>query len=131
MVQKATHKLESVKTACDRALAGEDSVLFTAPTRSLFQIIETFCCSVPEAKRICIEGIRSLEPSDFSHSLFQWDAVADVYGLQNYQGFDWYVKFILDKDECGELLESISFHRPEKDLKLVDGRILKAKGGEK
>ena len=130
-MQEPKYDLEKVKKICERYLEGaEPFVNFIAPSRSLKCIVEVTGCKPSEAGAICIQGILQLKPNDFSHRTMQWETVADVYGLANYQASDWYVKFTLYGDGEQMKLEEISFHPPKKDLKLVDGRVLPSTEGD-
>jgi hypothetical protein len=124
---KPKYDLEKVKNICEQCLESTDTerfINFIAPSRSLQCVVEVVGCKPSEASAICIKGILQLNSNDFSHHVLQWGDVSDVYGLQNYLNNDWYIKFTLYQEDDRFKLEEISFHRPEHDLKLVDGRIL-------
>ena len=122
------HNLEAVKSLCRRGAGG---VTFTARTKSLDCIVTVLKCEPDEAVEACLQGILLLQPRDFSHRLMQWndvDCIADVYGLEDYEGNNWYVKFLLYEEDGETRLEEISFHLPVKDLPLKDGRTLPGRG---
>jgi len=114
-------------------LVNNRDVEFNSPSRSIFEVIKFFDqkqkpCSNVEAMEYIFEGILSLNENCFSRRILQWDIVADEYGLQ-FEGENWYVKFLIDKDDDGEFLEEISFHPLEKEMTLANGK--KLKGGKK
>jgi len=132
-MQTPKHDLNLVKELCEKCLKGFSGIVeFNAPSRSINCVIEVLACeTASEAKEVCLRGIMQLEKGDYSHSLVQWETIADVYGLQDYRDNDWYIKFVVHDDDGKWTLEEVSFHRPEKDLKLADGRILPGRGGGK
>lgn len=105
---------------------GESNALwFSARTRSIDSVINVFSCNETAAESIILDGLMTLESADFCRSHLQWESIVDEYGLENYLGFNWYIKFTLDDEEGIKSLEQISFHPLEKEMKLADGRNLK------
>jgi hypothetical protein len=119
-------ELNIVKQIVQNFLAGnENSIWFSAPPRSTNYVIAIFLCTEEEARTKITQGILSLKESDFSQRVVQWEAdIADVYGLENYLGHNWYVKFLITYDDDEQILEEISFHPLEKKLTLANGKIL-------
>lgn len=130
MGNEPKHDLNKVKEIAEKFLSGAiNSVYFSAPSRSTEIVIEALLCTEQKARASIVTGVLHLTPGDFSHRTIQWNdpcAVADVYGLEQYENIDWYVKFMFEEDELGEpYLEQVSFHPVEKPLQLQDGRTLK------
>ena len=125
MPQVPKYDLAKVKQIAEQYLAGKrDVVLFSAPSRSLHCVVEVLLCDDEEAPNHIATGILNLEPQAFCERVLQWDTTMDVYGLEDFQNIDWYVKFCLEEIE-GELhLEQVSFHPLEKPMRLADGRLI-------
>ena len=125
MSQVAKHNLKEVKKLLR---AKEYNIL---PQRSVFKVVEYFrSMSSPktneQAEQYVVENILKLGPRDFARRTLQWEVIADIYGIEDLDGENWYVKFYIDTDECGKYVVGISFHPLEKDLLLADQRLLKA-----
>ena len=122
---KPKYDLSQIKAIVEKYVEGaKEMIYFSAPSRSLACVIEVLLCQDHEVHKIITDGILQLKDSDFSHSLFQWDTVMDVYGLENYQKNNWYIKFNLKEEDGQVFLENVSFHPPVKSLTLIDDRIL-------
>lgn len=115
------YDLDSVKLIVQSWRDGLNVGWFSAPSCSIDYIIYAFGTDNESAMKIVLDGLLALKPRLFSHRVVQWGDVADVYGLPNYLGHNWYVKFMID-DDGG--LEQISFHPCEKDLRLENGEQL-------
>lgn len=77
--------------------AGKETGWFSATSASIDYVAFVFSCRDTEAEKIVLEAILKLEPSDFSRRILQWDVdVADLYGLEGFLGYDWYIKFLID-----------------------------------
>lgn len=98
-----------------------DSGWFSAPKCSVEYVVFILQCDFQEAQNIIFDGILKLDNTDFAKSVVVWGDVADEYGLENYLGHNWYVKFLIDSDG---VLDDISFHPCERDMNLADGRTL-------
>lgn len=117
--------LRDVKKLADEYFEGHKTVWFAAPSRSINYVVKVFHCSGKEAERIVLEGLKLLEKEDFSRSFLQWeDYLVDEYGLENYMGHNWYVKFTINNEGGAKILDEISFHPLEKSMSLSDGRTL-------
>ena len=117
--------LDLVKKLIIQYRSGDNTALwFSARSRSLDCVINVFLCSEVEAESRILDGILQLKKSDFHRSNIQWDLIVDEYGLENYLGYNWYVKFTVDNQNGLETLEQISFHLLEKKMRLADGREL-------
>jgi len=100
--------------------------MVSAKSRSVDAVIWAFRGSsnpksVSEAVKFILDGIKALDDGAFVQSAVQWGdpkCIADIYGLI-FEGKPWFVKFLIDENG---ILEEISFHPPEKDLKTVSGR---------
>ena len=119
--QKPKHDLERIKKICEQYLEGIDASSISFPTqrKSLDCVVEIMGCDLPQATEVCLKGILKLQPEDFSQRFVMWDNpkdIADVYGLENYEFYDWYVKFALYEDNGEYHLEEFSFHLPVNDL---------------
>jgi hypothetical protein len=77
-----------------------------------------------DAETKILDGLLKLKESDFCRSNMQWNTVVDEYGLENYFGINWYIKFTIEHESGVEILEQISFHPLEKKMRLADGREL-------
>ena len=120
----AKFDLEAVKKIVQAFIDGDKKAIwFSAPDRSVKYVISIFRCEDPEATNLIARGILELEEADFSHSHLQWSTVMDVYGLKDFGGINWYVKFTISTED-GKCLESVSFHPLEKTLKLANGKLL-------
>ena len=107
------------------ALVNQNKVDFISRSRSIEQVILVFPkMDATNAEKYILDGLLTLNDSDFSSSAFMWDMVVDIYGKQ-IDGFDWYIKFSIEQDESGlDRLSEISFHPIEDDLKLANGKTL-------
>lgn len=122
----AKYDLLEVKKIADECICGrKGAIYFSARTRSINSVSATLSCTFDEAKEFIIRGFIRLQPNDFSESVLLWGNVVDVYGLQCYLGHNWYVKFAIVEEGYGRIIDQISFHPVEKDLHLLDGRVLK------
>lgn len=119
-MQRPRYPLEEVKVLAEKLRNGEATGFFSAPNASINYVIYIFECLEREAENIILDGLQKLEENDFCKQAFQWDVVVDIYGLENYLGYDWFVKFFVEDG----ILEEISFHPLEKAMRLVDGRNL-------
>jgi hypothetical protein len=108
-----------------KASDGKRAIRFTAPSRSTEAVITVLYCTVELANRKIATGLLSLEGKDFSERKLQWSEVFDVYGLEAYEGHNWYVKFCIAVEDGGvEYVEEVSFHPLEQVMVLADGRTL-------
>ena len=104
-------ELNTVKQIVQNFIAGnENAIWFSAPPRSTDYVIAIFLCTEEEARIKITQGILSLKESDFSQRVIQWETdIADVYGLENYLGHNWYIKFLITYDADEQVLEEISY----------------------
>lgn len=100
---------------------GAETVDFTAYSRSLEKVIEVVNCDEQIAIELILNGVLALTAEDFSIRHYQWGEVYDVYGLENYHAKNWYIKFLINEEG---ILEQLSFHLCEYDLKLASGRVI-------
>ena len=106
---------------------GNATIRFTAPRRSTEAVVRVLFCTQKLANEIIANGLSILEGSDFYRRKLQWHDVFDEYGLENYKGHNWYVKYCIVKEDTNatEYIEEVSFHPLEKEMSLPDGRTLK------
>lgn len=122
-MQTPKYPLSEVKRLINEWKQGKDAGFFSAPSASTEYVIHIFSCRQEEAEKIILDGILKLEESGFGRQALQLDVVVvDIYGLESYLGYDWYVKFLIEDGT----LDEISFHPLERDLKLADGRNLES-----
>jgi len=103
-------------------------IWFSAPSRSVNEVIKAYAGSTTpknyeDAVKFILGGIKTLDDGAFVERVVQWGdpkCIADVYGLI-YDGKPWYVKFRIEDDG---VLDEISFHPPEKELKTISGKII-------
>ncbi len=119
-MQTPKFDLNEVKRLAHEWQQGKHCGWFSATTCSVDYVIHVFECTQDDAELIILSGILKLENGDFSRRISMWGCVADEYALENYLGYNWYVKFMVEDSE----LEQISFHPCEKDMTLANGRTI-------
>lgn len=123
MAKQANYLLEEVFKIVD---SGEpDRIWFSARSRSIDAVIKAYMntqCpkTIEGAQNFILSGIKTLTPNDFVESVYQWDCIADVYGII-YDERSWYVKFRIDENND---LEQISFHPPTKEMKTISENLI-------
>ncbi len=121
------YSLAVVKNLVDQYKQGNNTALwFSARSRSLDAVVKVLFCNEVDAETKILDGLLRLKESDFCRSNIQWNTVVDEYGLENYLGYNWYIKFTIERQSSVETLEQISFHPLEKNMRLADGRELTA-----
>ena len=124
--QKRIHELSQVKKLVQEFLNGDIRRLwFSARSRSINIVMQILGCLEKEAVIKITQGVLKLEDKDFSDNNTQWGMTNDIYGLENYEGHNWYVKFNISKENDIEYVNNLSFHPVEFDLLVKDGRLLK------
>lgn len=109
-----------------RASDGKKTIRFNAPTRSTATVMSVLFCRPDVANLKIATGLIRLKGSDFYSRKLQWNEVYDEFGLENYEGHNWYIKYcIVSEDDGTEFIEEVSFHLLEKEMLLPDGKILK------
>ena len=119
--------LEEVKQLVEAYLRGENGVWFSARSASIDYVVKVLLCDVGEAESVIVKGLLRLQPDDFHKRVLivKWDnVVADEYGLENYLGHNWYIKFLVEDDGGEKVLNEVSFHPTEDEMRLADGRTL-------
>lgn len=120
--QKAKFDINNVKALAQGYLNGKlGNINFTAPRRSTEQVVKALICSNEVANQTIARGLLLLSDKDFHTRVFQWNEVYDVYGLENYEGHNWYVKFGVVDDGI-QYIEEVSFHPLEKEMVFIGGR---------
>jgi len=124
MAKGPKYDLEEVKRIVREYLAGDDTLVnFTAPRRSIDVVVTVLKCTPHQATQKIASGLMTLTEDDFSERVWQWNDVYDSYGLESYEGHNWYVKYCLVTGN-GDYIEEVSFHPVERELRLSDGRVL-------
>jgi len=122
-ISKPKFSLTEVKRLAQEYLDGKRTIKFTAPRKSTEAVVAVLLCAANLANRKIATGLLALKEVDFHKRVWQWDDVFDEYGLENYEEYNWYVKFCIVNDE-GEYIEEVSFHPLDKEMILPDGRTL-------
>jgi len=123
-------ELQDVKRLVHEFIAGDhDKVFFSLPRRSTSSVIQVFGSaefSQQHAEQLILRGILKLEVTDFHKRIWmdKWQEIMDEYGLEHYEGHNWYLKFCISDDGDGRFLNEVSFHPLEEDMRLPDGRVL-------
>lgn len=128
MAQTPKYDLEEAKS-----LASDCDILF--PNKSVNAVIAVFKDIIGspkttvEADDFIRDELAKLELKDFAERtlVFQNTVVADVYG-KIINGQPWYIKFLIRIEDGETWLEELSFHPPDRPLKLQSGNIID-KGG--
>lgn len=117
--------LTEVKRLAQEYLSGKTQAInFTAPRRSTESVVTVLLCTPNLANQKIATGLLDLKETDFFSRKWQWGDVFDEYGLEGYEGHNWYIKFCVVNDD-GEYIEEVSFHPLEQVMALPDGRTLK------
>lgn len=114
---KPTYDLAKVQSLVSQAIIGQTVVRGTKATCG----IET----EREVKGYIRDCIRTLRPDNFAYAEWQsYDHDSfwyDIYGLENDDG-SWFIKFRLSEDR----LTIASCHAPKRDIKCINGEVIKA-----
>jgi hypothetical protein len=121
-VQVPKFNLEHVKKLVQMWMDGRPSGWFSSTRSSVDYVIHVFECTQVEAEQLILTGMLQLELADFCRQILIWGATTDEYGLENYLGHNWYVKFMVETDE----LAQISFHPCVKIMTLANGKTMVA-----
>lgn len=117
--------LKDVKRLAQDYLDGKmQTINFTAPRRSTESVVAVLFCTPILANQKIATGLLKVKETDFYGRKWQWGDVFDEYGLEDYEGHNWYIKFSIVTND-GEYIEEVSFHPLEKEMTLLDGRTLK------
>ena len=124
MATDPRYDLDEVKRIVREYIAGDHTLVkFSAPRRSVDVVVTALKCSAHQATQKIATGLLTLSEGDFSERVWQWNDVYDAYGLENYEGHNWYIKYCVVTEE-GKYIEQVSFHPVQRELKLPDGRTL-------
>ena len=122
---KPTFDLSEVKRLAQKYLDGDnEKIQFTAPSKSIEAVVTVLLCAPNVANKIVATGLLTINENDFHRRVWQWETLFDEYGLENFKGHNWYVKYCIVKDGQ-DFIEQVSFHPLTKEMRLPDGRILK------
>lgn len=102
-------------------------IWYPAESRSLDRVIDILSLDRIEADDYIVEGLRSLEESDYCTSNLSLGFKCDVY-VKVIDEIPWYIKFCLRDEDDNEVLNQISFHPLEKDAEVCGVRIEKYEG---
>lgn len=94
----AKYDLKTVRDALHLWLAGNDNKIWFTPRRKSYGAVGFVLGEGDvEAQETIAKGILRLTSRDFFRQLYLTgrDTVADVYGLENCRGHNWYVKFYI------------------------------------
>jgi hypothetical protein len=108
-----------------KASDGRGSIRFNAPTRSTEVVVKVLFCRPDIANRLIAIGLLALEAKDFFSRKMQWNEVYDEFGLEDYEGHNWYIKYCIVSDDGTEYVEEVSFHPLEKEMVLPNGKTLR------
>jgi hypothetical protein len=86
-----------------------DRIWFTPRRKSYGAVGFVFNEDDSTAQRTVAIGLMKLAPEHFymQQYLSGREAVADVYGLEDFRGHNWYVKFFLHSDDNGQYVELV------------------------
>lgn len=125
-MQKPHYSLEAVFALIDSYMidGNENNVWFSAESRSIEAVIAAYrgtekCKDRVSAIDFILMGIKQLTDQWFWASHLQWGVVVDKYGLI-YDEKPWFIKFAIEDN----LLNEISFHPTEEEVKTVGGFIV-------
>jgi len=119
--------LQTVKRLVEDYIKGNDTVWFSAPSASIDYVVKVLVCEAQEAESVILNGFLQLKDEDFHKRalIVKWGNIpADEYGLENYLGHNWYIKFLVEDDAGVKVLNEVSFHPTEQEMTLTDGRVL-------
>jgi hypothetical protein len=124
----AKYDLEDVKKLVAEWLEGDDDKLWFTPRRKSYGAVGYVLseCDADAQETIGL-GIMKLNEAGFRQQVYLSgrDAVADVYGLQDYRGYNWYVKFFVHDEENDRCVASVSFHPLDEEMKCESGQIFR------
>jgi hypothetical protein len=125
----AKYSLDDVKALVQMALDGDQSkVWFSGRSRSIDYVIHVYQCTEDKAEHVVLRGLLKLKPDDFVKSVMMQPPpdllIADEYGLEQYEGHNWYIKLVIEDDSGDRYVTSISFHPVERPLALANGKEL-------
>jgi hypothetical protein len=121
------YALNEIKQLVEARLKGDETVWFSAQSASIDYVIKVLVVTELEAESIILKGILKLDDSDFHRRVLMvnWaNEIADEYGLEGYQGHNWYIKLLVEDDANGRVVNEISFHPTEDEMRLANGRVL-------
>lgn len=121
---RSKYDLTEVQKLVENRLRGGDGVDFVGRSNSIDYVIHVMICDERDAEEYILKGLLRLTNSDFRNQTYQWGEVMDEYGLQNYLGHNWYIKFYVEDTNGQRVVNDVSFHPTEDTLKLQDGRVL-------
>ena len=121
---KPKYDLTEVHQLVAERLRGGVGVDFLGRSNSLDYVVHVMACDEREAVERILKGLLTLRSTDFSNQTLLWGDVMDEYGLENYLGRNWYIKFYVEDDSGRRVVNEVSFHPNEDAMRLQDGRIL-------
>lgn len=103
-----------------------DKIWFTPRRKSYGAVGFLFKQDDTCAQETIARGLLKLDPVEFYRQQYLSGRclVADVYGLENYRGHNWYVKFFLEQEGGDHFLSLVSFHPLDEVMKSEAGKML-------
>lgn len=123
----ARFDLDAVKFLVKRWLEGDDDKIWFTPRKKSFGAVGfVFQVDDVTAQETIAHGLLGLDTAGFFQQQFLSGrgTVVDVYGLENYRGQNWYVKFYLLQEADDHCVSAISFHPLDENMKCENGKIL-------
>ena len=121
------YALGEIKQLVEARLKGDETIWFSARSASIDYVIKVLVVTELEAESIILNGILKLGDNDFHRRVLMvnWaNEIADEYGLEGYHGHNWYIKLLVEDEANGRVVNEISFHPTEDEMRLANGRVL-------
>ncbi|MCX6109013.1 MAG: hypothetical protein NTZ90_05340 [Proteobacteria bacterium] len=121
------YALNEIKQLVEARLKGDETIWFSARSASIDYVIKVLVVTELEAESIILNGILKLDDNDFHRRVLMvnWaNEIADEYGLEGYHGHNWYIKLLVEDEANGRVVNEISFHPTEDEMRLANGRML-------
>ena len=121
------YALGEIKPLVEARLKGDETIWFSARSASIDYVIKVLVVTELEAESIILNGILKLGDNDFHRRVLMvnWaNEIADEYGLEGYHGHNWYIKLLVEDEANGRVVNEISFHPTEDEMRLANGRVL-------
>ncbi len=121
------YDLGSVRELVQLWIDGDsDKIWFTPRKKSYGAVGFVFKEDDSYAQETIANGLMKLSPDFFYQQQFLVGrgSVSDVYGLADFRGHNWYVKFFLHDDDDGQCVASVSFHPLDELMNCETGKVL-------
>jgi hypothetical protein len=106
---------------------GDDSCIFFSNKRKSYGAVSHVCkVDSTTGMTIVAKGLQQLQPQTFCEQTYLSgrNEVADVYGLEAYNGHNWYIKFYLATEDGDDYLDAVSFHPLDNAMTCESGKRL-------